>query len=78
MSERLVTAHAPDATEVLWILRRGEDEARVELISHGVWGWESHARVRSGLHYGQRFADRDSAMAHAAESRTALLASGWR
>lgn len=77
MSEGVVAASTADAREVLWVLRRGKDEASVELISHGVWGWESHARVRSGLHYGQRFPDRETAMAHAAETRDALVASGW-
>lgn len=78
MTEGVIAASVVSGSrEVLWVLRRGTDQACIELISHGQWGWESQARIRNGLHYGQRFAEREAALAHAAETRDTLLAGGW-
>lgn len=77
MNEGGIATAVSGSREVLWVLRRGADQACIELISHGAWGWESQARIRNGLHYGQRFPDRDAAIVHAVETRDGLLAAGW-
>lgn len=67
----------PTPGEHVWTLRKGVEEMRAELRSHGDYGWECQL-FRDGVFiYGRRWNLHQSALEEAADHRRGYEAEGW-
>lgn len=72
-----IAPQGPKAGEHVWTLRKGEEEVRAELRSHGEYGWECQLFRNGAFLYGRRWNLYASALLEAVERRHDYERDGW-